>query len=397
MENRGKVRTLTGNAAAAYSAMLCSPDVVALYPITPQSEVIEQLASFHAEGLLDAEMVEVEGENSAINVVTSASMAGARVFTATSSWGLAYMYDGMLQASGFRAPVVMVNVNREMPGILAVSSGQQDMTSTRDSGWIQVVAEDCQEICDLVIMAYRLAEDHEIQLPVMVNYDGFYLSYLAEGVNLPGREDVDIFLAPLKDQPPRPVLVPGEPLGCGTHGILEGFVELRYKHSVAMERARAKFDAIDGLFKDSFGRSYGGQIEEYRTDDADIVLVVSGSAAGTAKAVVDSARDLGEKVGVVKLRMFRPFPRERMTRALRGKKGIGVIDRSVCFGWNSGPLFMELKAVSTEIGKIPTMNFIDGLANTDITTEHIVKMIADVRKAAAGEPFQAVTWVSLEE
>jgi pyruvate/2-oxoacid:ferredoxin oxidoreductase alpha subunit len=177
--------------------MLCRPDVVALYPITPQTEVVEQLSQFSASGLLDAEMVEVEGENSAMNIVSAATMAGGRVFTATSSWGLAFMYDALLHASGLRAPVVMVNVNREMPGILAVSSGQQDMIATRDSGWIQVVAEDCQEILDLLIMAYRLAEDAEIQLPVMVNYDGFYLSYLSEGVNIPAREDVDAFLTAL--------------------------------------------------------------------------------------------------------------------------------------------------------------------------------------------------------
>jgi len=395
--HKEKIRTLTGNAAAAYGAMLCRPDVIALYPITPQSEVIEQLASFSADGLLDAEMVEVEGENSAINIVTSASIAGGRVFTATSSWGLAFMYDGMLQASGFRAPVVMVNVNREMPGILAVSSGQQDMTSTRDSGWIQVVAENCQEILDLVVMAYRLAEDHDVQLPVMVNYDGFYLSYLAEGVNLPSQEEVHAFLAPLKDQPPRPVLVPGEPLGSGTHGILEGFVELRFKHSTALERSKAKFDEIDALFRESFGRSYGGQIEEYRTNDAEVVLMVSGSAAGTAKAVVDSLRNKGAKVGVVKLRMFRPFPRERIVRALTGKKAIGIVDRSVSFGWNCGPLFMELKAISEEIGTVPIMDFIDGLANTDITEDHIADMIKSVQNAAKGEPFKDVTWVSLEE
>jgi len=395
--NKGEIRTLTGNAAAAYGTMLCRPDVVALYPITPQSEVIEQLADFHARGLLDAEMVEVEGENSAINVVTSAAMTGGRVFTATSSWGLAFMYDGMLQAAGFRAPVVMVNVNREMPGILAVSSGQQDMTSTRDSGWIQVVAEGCQEILDLVIMAYRLAEDHEIQLPVMVNYDGFYLSYLSEGVHLPSREDVTAFLAPLKEQPPRPMLVPGEPLGCGTHGILEGFVELRYKHSAALERAKAKFDEIDALFQEAFGRSYGGQIEEYCTADAEIVLVVSGSAAGTAKAVADSVNEQGAKVGVVKLRIFRPFPRERLIQALKGKKAIGIIDRSVCFGWGCGPLYMELKSASAKIGKAPMLNFIDGLANTDITKDHIKGMIERAQRAAGGEPFQEVTWVSLEE
>jgi len=394
---KGEIRTITGNAAAAYGAILCQPDVVALYPITPQSEVIEKLAGFHSDGLLDAEMVEVEGENSAINVVTAASMAGARVFTATSSWGLAFMYDGMLQASGFRAPVVMVNVNREMPGILAVSSGQQDMTATRDSGWIQVIAEDCQEILDLVIMAFRLAEDFHVQLPVMVNYDGFYLSYLAEGVHLPERQEVSAFLAPLKKQPERPVLVPGGPLGCGTHGILEGFAELRFKHSAAMERAKKIFDDIDALYGPAFGRSYGGQIEEYRVSDAEIVLVASGSAAGTVKAVIDARRKNGEKVGLVKLRMFRPFPRERLTRALQGKKAVGVIDRSVCFGWDCGPVFMELSAIASGIGAPPLMNFIDGLANLDITACHVEMMIERVQSAAKGGTFRKVSWIPLED
>jgi len=394
---KGEVRTITGNAAAAYGAMLCRPDVVALYPITPQTEVVEQLSRFSADGLLDAEMVEVEGENTAMNIVAAAAISGGRVFTASSSWGLAFMYDALLQPSGFRAPVVMVNVNREMPGILAVSTGQQDMIGTRDAGWIQIIAEDCQEILDLVIMAYRLAEDFDIQVPVMVNYDGFYLSYLAEGVNIPAREDVDRFLAPLKEQPERPKLVPGGPLGCGTHGIDQGFVELRYKHCAAMEQAKKKFDDIDRLFGESFGRSYGGQIEEYRMEDAEIALLASGSAAGTVKTVVDSKRKQGLKIGLVKLRMFRPFPWERLSQAFRGKKAIGVIDRSVCFGWNCGPIYMELRALSPEIGLIPIMSFIDGLANMDISIVHIERMIDSVYAASQGKPYQRVTWVVLEE
>lgn len=396
-KHKGERRTITGNAAAAYGVMLCRPDVVALYPITPQTEVVEQLSRFYADGLLDAEMVEVEGENTAMNVVAAAAMAGARVFTATSSWGLSFMYDALLQTSGFRAPVVMVNVNREMPGILAVSASQQDMIGTRDSGWIQIVAEDCQEILDMVIMAYRLAEDFETQLPVMVNYDGFYLSFLAEGVHIPAREVVDIFLAPLKDQPERPKLVPGGPLGCGTHGILEGFVELRYKHCAAMERAKRKFDEIDRLFGESFGRSYGGQIEAYRMEDAEIALVTSGSAAGTVKAVVDGKRKEGMKIGLVKIRMFRPFPWERLTEALKGKKAIGVIDRSICFGWNCGPIYMELRSLSPEIGPVPMLSFIDGLASLDITKAHVAQMIRKVYEASQGKPYQRVTWVALEE
>jgi pyruvate ferredoxin oxidoreductase alpha subunit len=394
---KGQIRVITGNATAAYAAMLCRPEVVASYPITPQSEVVEQLSAFHADGVLDAEMVEVEGENSAMNIVCAASMAGARVFTATSSYGLVFMYDTLLQTAGFRAPVVMVNVNRETPGIHAVSAGQQDMISTRDSGWVQIIVENDQEIIDQIIMAYRLAEDYDIQLPVMVNYDGYYLSYLAEAVEIPQIEDVDAFLAPLKKQPARPKLVPGEARGCGTHGMEMGYVEARYKHWQALERAKNKVEEVDKAFGEYFGRSYGGQIEEYHTADADIVILASGSAAGTARTVVDAKRAEGVKVGLVKLRLFRPFPEERLIEALKGKKAIGVIDRSVCFGWKYGPMCTELKALSSKIGPAPILSYIDGLANLDINIPHVGRVIDEVNAAAKGEPYQEVTWIPMEE
>ncbi len=394
---KGKVRVITGNAAAANAAILCRPDVIASYPITPQSEVVEQLSAAHAEGTLDAEMVEVEGENSAMNIVCAASMAGGRTFTATSSYGLVFMYDTLLQTAGFRAPVVMVNVNRETPGIHAVSSGQQDMISTRDSGWVQVIVENDQEILDQVIMAYRLAEDYDIQLPVMVNYDGYYLSYLSEAVEIPVEADVDAFLAPLKEQPERQKLIPGRSIGCGTHGIEMGYVEARYKHWLALGRVPGKLDQIDKDFGKFFGRSYGGQIDTYRTEDADIVIVASGSAAGTARTVIDSKRAAGVKVGLLKLRLFRPFPAERLVQVLKGKKAIGVIDRSVCFGWRYGPMCMELRALSPDIGPVPMLSYIDGLANLDITVPHIERVVDEVLAASQGKPYQDVTWIPLEE
>jgi pyruvate ferredoxin oxidoreductase alpha subunit len=393
---KGQVKVITGNAAAAYAAMRCRPDVVTSYPITPMSEVAEQLSAFHANGILDAEMVEVEGENSAMNVVAAASASGGRAFTATSSWGLSFMYDAVQQASGFRVPVVMAIANRETPGILAVSGGQQDIISARDTGWIQIIVEDCQEIFDTIIMAFRLGEDYNIQLPVMVNYDGFYISYLAQAVEIAAQEDVDRFLAPLQEQPQRMKLTPGEPLGYGTHGIETGFVELRYKQCAAMERATTKLDEIDNEFGELFGRSYGGQIDEYRTEDAEIIVVASGGAAGTARAVIDVKREEGIKAGLVKIRLFRPFPRKRLIEVLKGKKAIGVIDRSVCFGWNCGPMYMELKALASEIGIMPMLSYIDGLANLDITKPHIERVINETHDAAAGEPYQEVTWIPLE-
>jgi pyruvate ferredoxin oxidoreductase alpha subunit len=388
-----QTKVITGNGAAAWAAMLCRPDVVAAYPITPQSEVIEQLAKFHADGVLDCEYVNVEGENSAQNVVCAATMAGGRAFTATSSYGLVYMYDAMFQTAGFRAPVVMINVNREPPGIHAVCSGQQDMISVRDTGWVQLIAENTQEIMDTTIMAFRLAEDYDIQLPVMVNYDGYYLSFLAESVDIPAIGEVDDYLAALKSQPPRPQLLPGSYLGCGSHGIGMGYVELRKKHMAAMERVKPKLEEIEGEFAAAFGRAYGGQVEEYRTEDADIVLVTSGSAVGTAREVVDAKREEGVKVGLVKLRLYRPFPKERLAQTLKGRKAIGVLDRSICFGWDCGPIYMETRAVTPEIGMVPMLSFIDGLANMDITQEHIARMVDDIQAAADGRAYQQVTWL----
>jgi pyruvate/2-oxoacid:ferredoxin oxidoreductase alpha subunit len=392
-----ETRVITGNACSAYAVKLCRPDVVALYPITPQTEIVEQLSRFKADGELEAEMIEVEGENSAMNSVTAACVAGGRTYTATSSYGLAFMYDAMMQTAGFRAPVVMTNVNREIPGIHAVSCGQQDMIAVRDIGWLQVIVEDDQEIIDTTIQAFRLAEDYDIQLPIMVNYDGYFVSYSAEAVKLPMQADVDEYLSVLKKQPERLKLVPGKAMGAGSHGLLLAYTELRYKHLAAMERAKAKFDQIDKEYGDFFGRYYGGQIEEYRSKDADIVLVTSGSAAGTGKTVVDALRDQGMKVGLIKIRMFRPFPRERLAQALKGKKAIGVLDRSVGFGWNCGPMFMETRALTPEIGKMPMLSFIDGLANMDITSANVEKMIKDIEAASKGKAYQETTWMSLEE
>ena len=394
---KGKVSVMTGKVVAANAVRLCRPEVVSAYPITPQSEIPEQLSAFVADGSLDAEIVEVEGENSAMNVVLAASVAGARTFTATSSYGLVFMYDALLQTAGYRAPVVMVNVNRETPGIHSVSSGQQDMISTRDSGWVQIIVENNQEIVDQIIMSYKLAEDFDIQLPVMVNYDGYYLSYLAEAVEMPEQSDVDAFLAPLKKQPQRPRIIPGASTGCGTHGMEMGYVEARYKHWSALERTKKKVDDIDKEFADYFGRSYGGQIEEYRTKDADIIVLASGSAAGTAKTVVDAKRDQGIKVGLVKQRLFRPFPEERLIKALKGKKAVGVIDRSLCFGWKYGPMCTELKAIAPAIGSMPILSYIDGLANLDITIPHIGRVVDEVNAAAKGKAYQDVTWIPMEE
>jgi len=390
------IKVLSGNKAAAYGVMLSRPDVIAMYPITPQTALVEELAHMHAQGKLDSEIIEVEGENSALGSIMGACVAGGRVFTATSSWGLAFMNDGLMYCAGMRVPAVMVDVTRESPAMRGVGSSRQDITSIRDSGWIQIDAETCQEILDSIIMAYRLAEDPEIQLPVMVSYDGFYLSHLSERVDIPTQEEVDMFLQPLKSFN-RTKLIPGEGLAFGMSYTGDIYSEFRYKGMVAYERTKSKFAEIEAEFEKQFGRSYGGMVSEYRTDDADYLLITAGSAAGTAKVVIDKFREKGIKAGLARIRMFRPFPRERLGAIMEGKKGIGVIDRSVCLGWNCGHLFMESRAVLPDLASRPKMiGFIDGLSHLDITLEHIERALNMTIEASEGKETSETTWLSWE-
>lgn len=402
-EMKRNIEVCDGNKAVAYGVLLSRPDVVAVYPITPQSAVGEWLSRWYDEGKLNAEVVRVEGENSSMGVCCSASLTGGRVFTATSSWGLLFMTDGLHYAAAYRIPVVMTNANRETPGIFTIGNSSQDMWSMRDTGWVQINVEDNQEILDSVIMAYRIAEDPEILLPVMVCYDGFYLSYRKDPLEIPEQDLVNRFLAPLGESK-RMVVTPDDPMIFGVPSFFpqdegEGCTEFRYKHSAALDRVKDKIDKVDRDFKSIFGRSYGGQVEEYRTHDAETVLVATGSCVGTAKVVVDQMREEGHKVGLIKVKLLRPFPKERLAQALKGKKAVGVIDRSVCFGYHCGHLYMETKA-AIAFGSIPTdiptLNFIGGLANLDISSDHIKRAIDLTNAASRGESSKEVTWLSLE-
>ena len=390
------IKVLSGNQAAAYGVLLARPDVIAVYPITPQTPLVEELARLRAEGILDCEVIEVEGENSSMSAITGACVAGGRVFTATSSWGLAYMHDAMMFCAGMRVPAVMVDVTRETPATRGVGAGRQDIMGMRDTGWIQLEAETCQEILDTILMAYRLAEDSQVLLPVAVCYDGFYLSHLSERVEIPEQKEADAFLAPLKNSS-RPRLAPGTSLGFGIGYTEKRFAEFRYKGSLAYERAKKRLEEIESEFRERFGRSHGGTVDAYREEDAEILLVTAGSCAGTARVVVDQCRKEGLKVGLARIRMFRPFPRERMKGVLAGKKAVGVLDRSVCLGWNCGHLYMELRAVLPDLKSPPPMiDFIDGLSNLDIPAEHIARAIRLIKQAADGGKVAETTWLMWE-
>jgi len=389
-------KVLDGNGAAAYGVMLCRPNVVAAYPITPMTPLLEHLARFAADGQLRAEMVEVEGEHSALSVLIGASNAGGRTFTASSSQGLAFMAEAYIKAAMDRIPIVMVIVGRELAGPDGVFSGQQDSLTLRDAGWVQIYTESCQEILDSIIMAYRLAEDEEILLPVNVCYEGYYLSHLIDGVEVPTQEDVDSFLAPLSNMR-RFRLDPEVGLTYAGLAAPEIFTEYRFKNMVALDKAKGMIDAIDLEFQQLFGRGYGGQIEEYRMEDAEIALVSMGSPSGTARAVIDDRRHAGMKVGLVRVRALRPFPKERLAKVLQGKRAVGVLDKNVCFGWDCGVVLMETRAALYGSGvMVPTVGFIGGLGNCDITKEHIGRAIDAVDKAARGQPYKPVTWLNLE-
>jgi phenylglyoxylate dehydrogenase alpha subunit len=395
---RGQTRVLDGNKAGAYGVLLCRPDVIASYPITPQTPLLEMLYKFEAEGLLDAEMVEPEGENSAMGVLLGACAAGGRTFTATSSQGLSFMNDAYLLAAGNRFPIVMAIGMREQVSPHGVVAGQQDAVLVKDHGWIQIYAESCQEILDSIIMAYRLAEDSEVLLPVNICYEGFYLSHHSQRVVIPRQDDVDVFLADMKNME-RPKWTLDDPMVFSSYiGSADLYTEYRYKACAAHQRAKGKFDQIDREFGEQFGRSYGGQIEEYRTDDADVVILTMGSATGTAKVVVDKKREEGVKVGLIKIRMFRPSPRDRLIQALNGKKAVGVIDRNVCYAWNCGHNFVEVKTLLSDLNS-PTpilLDFVAGLGGGDITFRDVETVIDRTFAAARGEEQAAVTWLSLE-
>lgn len=390
-----KLDVLNGNMAAAVGAALARPDVIAAYPITPQTPVVEYLTQFAADGKVDAAMSEVESELSAMSVVTGASLAGSRTFTATASQGLALMYEPYFRASTLRLPIVMAVVNREMISPQSVWGGQQDSMSVRDAGWIQIYAEDNQEILDLVIQAFKIAEDKRVLLPVNICFDGFYLSHMTERVMIPKQESVDKFLGKYHAEhlildPKRPMAV--DPL---TNGAL--LMEYRYKHLKAQQAALEVMDEVDLEYSKLFGRSYGGAIEEYRMEDAKYALITTGSMSGAAKDMVDAKRAEGIKVGLIRMRMIRPFPRKRIQKALQNVQAFGVVDKNVSFGCDTGIVYQEVKAAMYGENTVSSVPVIGGLGGEDISLEMMGEVIDAIVEAASEQRDRETIWLMVEE
>ena len=370
----GKIKVLTGNYTATEAAALCRPDVIAAYPITPQSSVVEGLAAKVHNGELDSSLVQVESEHSAMSVVQGAAAGGARVFTATSAQGLALMYEPYFRMSTLRIPMVMALATREMTSPETVWSGQQDAMSVREAGWIQVFCDSNQEIMDMIIQGYKLSENPEILIPVNVCYDGFYSSHLTEGVEVPSQEEVDEFLPPPSFD--HCVLDPCKPFALDP--LTSGNILMKYRknHLESMEKALEAIEITDKDFGDKFGRYYGGAISEYKMEDADVVLITIGGMTGAGMDAVDMARKKEIKAGLIKLRFIRPFPAKRIAKALNGKKAFAVVDRSVSFGWSQGPMHMEIKAALTDTdNRFAHFSAIGGLGGADISVKNMLETI----------------------
>jgi pyruvate/2-oxoacid:ferredoxin oxidoreductase alpha subunit len=380
---------MNGNSAAAYGAVLSRVQVTAAYPISPQTGIVEALANHVASGRLNAKFIMAESEHSVMASLIAASEAGARVFTATSSQGLALMHELLHWAAGARLPIVMVNVNRAMSAPWTMFCDQSDVVAQRDTGWLHVYCEQNQETLDAIIQAFKVAE--KVMLPVMVNMDGFYNSYTTEPTDVYDIEDVDRYLPPYN---PPVKLDPNEPhtLHGGTGPDL--FMEMRYQNAQAMDYSLIVAREADEEFGRVFGRCYG-LTEAYCCADADLVLVSSGSLVGTLRGVVDDYRARGEKLGLLKIRYLRPFPVQEVCQALTSARQVAVIDRNISVGMG-GVFWQEVRSAlyGSQAGDKPVLGFIAGIGGRDVTPKSVDQIIAITR---SNPPQNVPIWVELKE
>lgn len=359
-----------GSHAIAQIIKLCRPGVISAYPITPQTHIVEDLAQMVANGELNSQFVNVESEHSAASVVLGGSATGVRVYTATSSQGLFYMQEVVFNIAGMRLPVVMTCANRAISAPINIWNDQQDSISLRDSGWVQIYAENNQEAVDFHLIAYRLAEDKRVMLPVMVCMDGFILTHGMETLDLPEQEKVDKFLPKYN---PLYKLDPAEPISMGLLADPDYYLETRFAIQETMKDVIGYLGQISGQFNTVFGRDYQDLlVEEYQTKDAEKVIVAMGSVCGTIKEVVDEQRAKGKKVGLLRIIAFRPFPYARVYEALKNVSKIAVLDKSVSLGAYA-PIAVEMKAAFYGKKKAPQVvsSFVAGLGGRDITLESV--------------------------
>ena len=403
-----EIQGLNGDEAVALAVKQSDVDVVAAYPITPQTIIVEKLSEYVANGEVETEYVCTESEHSAMAACLAASATGARVFTASASAGLALMHEMLFVTSGCRAPVVMAVANRALSAPLNIHGDHSDAMAERDSGWIQIYAENAQEVYDSIIQAFRIAEHLDVQLPVMVGLDGFIVSHTLENVKVLEDETVKGFVktrqfpdvlthegktAPFK-------LDPDTPMTMGPVALQNYYFEFKRQQEEAMKNALDAIQKIHKEYSQLTGRNYGnGLLEKYKLEDAEIAVVCLGSTAGTVKTVVDELRTAGIKAGLLRIRTYRPMPIKEIADALAGAKAVAVMDRSMSFGGNGGAVFHEVRHALYDLPAHPhAVNYIYGLGGRDTSPTQIRKIFEDLRQIVQSkQPGDLVRYVGLRE
>lgn len=388
-----KIVARTGNEAMAEAMRQVNPDVVAAYPITPATEVVQIFASYVADGLVDTEFVPVESEHSAMSACIGASAAGGRTMTGTSSQGLALMAEMLYIASGLRLPIIMADVNRALSSPINIHCDHSDTMMVKDAGWIQIFSENAQEAYDNMIQAVKIAET--AALPVVVTTDGFIISHGMERIELIDDKEVKNFVGVKKLE--NYLLDVEKPITLGALDLPDYYFEHKRQHIEAMKESKAVILSVAKEFNDKFRRSYG-LFESYRIDDAELAIVVMGSTAGTAKVVADDLREKGVKAGVLKLRVFRPFPKEEIADALKNIKALAVMDRSDSMNAQEGPVCLEVKAALFDKNiKKDVLNYIYGLGGREIRPEDIDTIYKDLGGLIKGKTKEKITYLGVRE
>ncbi|MGQ9500062.1 MAG: pyruvate ferredoxin oxidoreductase [Dissulfurimicrobium sp.] len=380
--------------AVAEAVKLADVDVIPAYPITPQTHIVEHISEFVANGELDAEFITVESEHAAMSCCCGSSAAGARTFTSTSSQGLSLMSEILYHPGPMRLPIVMVVVNRALAAPISIWNDHQDIMVQRDIGWIQTFAENGQEAFDLTLHAFRVAEDRRVLLPMIVNIDGFTLSHVIEPIEILSKEEVDRFLPPFR---PRFRLDTKKPISMGPVGVPEVYTEAKVAHNEALKASKKVVVQAWKEFADLFGRQYN-PVETYRSEDAEVVLVTMGSISETAMTAVDAMRDAGQKVGLVRIRLWRPFPGLEFKKAAGKAQVLAVIDRCLPPGAVCGPVGAELRSLFYKVPGAPKIfSFVAGLGGRDVTVDRFTEIVEKARAYAKRRPVEIYEVIGVRE
>lgn len=377
---------LSGNEAVAEALRQINPDVMAAFPITPSTEIPQYFSKFVANGQVDSEFIPVESEHSAMSAVIGAEAAGARSVTATSSAGMALMWEELYLAASNRLPCVLTLVNRALSGPININCDHSDSMGARDSGWIQIYAENNQEAYDNLVMAYRIAEHKKVMLPVMICQDGFITSHAVENITLLEDKEVKDFVG--EYEPENYLLNPECPMAVGPYSVTNYYFEAKRAQAEALKNAKQVTLDVAKEYAKISGREYG-LFEEYKMDDAELAVVIIGSAAGTTKQAVDELRKDGVKAGLVKIRLFRPFPAEEIAESLKNCKAIAVMDRTESYNDNCGPLGAEVTTALYRAGATPkVLNYVYGLGGRDVRVDDMKGIYAELGEIANGKEIE---------